>query len=433
MPDYSTPFTSGFSAGASAGHMRAMQVERMMELRAQEAQRAVQERMLNAQAAMLTQHAKYYEQQALMEQQQRIKDDALNRAIGDTYDQNLKQTGDPDQAFLATIPIAGRVDPKKAEQLSLVWENLQRAKSLGKPKPLTPEEAAAKGAETQMYRAHADLYRAQALAEPKDNSSPALKEAQDLAKVKGELDALIEQSRNLPELDPAIEAKRKNLQTIVDSMEARHGQEEISVSTPGGPEVRIVKGGKKEAGALSPTETTKYGEDVMATENSLRVLNRLRGQLGSGVVGAVPMVENLIFDEVLPQFGIDTADAKRIRGRQNIRLGTQSVLGELNTRGRISNQELNAIKAAMPSLGMAENDPNAKINLDELRLMLAEKGAAAAVAIRRPVGNATLQALSELFPPGKAGEQAMAAEVRGGSLNANVALQVRKWQKQKGL
>ncbi len=217
----------------------------------------------------------------------------------------------------------------------------------------------------------------------------------------------------------------------IDSLEARHGMQEISVETPGGPTVRIGKA-QKQPGDMTPAETTKYGEDLSATSNALRSVMRLKGQMGSNVVGLSPRVQNVIFDEVLAQFDPALANKARTAGRQNIRLATQQILGELNNRGRLSNQELQAVKDAMPSLGAAESAPNAQVKLDELSLMLAEKGAAAAQSIKRPITPEILQTLSDLFPPGT-GEQAMAAEVKRGALSRETALQVRKWQKMKGL
>lgn len=180
-------------------------------------------------------------------------------------------------------------------------------------------------------------------------------------------------------------------------------------------------------------EETKYGEDLTATSNALRSINRLRGQLGSNVVGASPKIQTFLFDEVLSQLDPSLADKARAAGRQNIRLATQQILGELNNKGRLSNQELQAVREAMPSLGAAESSPNAQVKLDELSRTLAEKGAAAAIAIKRPLTPEILQSLSTIFPPGAEGERAMAEEVKKGALPREAALQVRKWQKSKGL
>lgn len=218
----------------------------------------------------------------------------------------------------------------------------------------------------------------------------------------------------------------------IDSLEARHGMQETSVTTPEGTTVRIGKVGQKQPGDLTAAETTKSGEDLTATSNALRSVMRLKGQMGSNVVGLSPRVQSVIFDEVLAQFDPALANKARTAGRQNIRLATQQILGELNNRGRLSNQELQAVRDAMPSLSAAESAPNAQVKLDELSLVLAEKGASAAQSLKRPITPEILQTLSDLFPPGK-GEQAMAEEVKRGALSRETAIQVRKWQKMKGL
>lgn len=451
-----------------------------MELQSRAALQAVQERQSAAEAEMLMQHAALYKQQLDQQQEEQKGKKAFELAVDSTFQNHLKQSMDPETgevdlptAMARTHSTLSAISPELADkwatsQSKILAPEMRTQGQLGVQQlrnqgGLQREELKGQNAyDVQGLRNQGNLdvatlrskspkldsfttafegYQKALLSGDEETAkiylgrvqklsgqlpSAALKEGEDLAEQKLKLDQL----KADPEADQ-VEVQR--LQAVVDSMESRHGLEETEISTPGGPTVRITKGGKKEPGALTPAETTRYGEDAQAAGNALRNLNRLREQLGTGTVGAAPTVENFVFDKVLSQFGADVADKARIAGRQNIRLATQQVLGELNNRGRFSNQELTAIKEAMPSLGMTESDPNAKVKLDELRLMLAEKGAASAIAIKRPVGEEILQTLAQLFPPGSEGERAMAAEVRNGSLNANVALQVRKWQKQKGL
>lgn len=436
-----------------------------MELRSEDALRQVQERNLNAESQLVAQHA-----QQIMAQNQMLKQRAQERqaylqaSVGLIH-QKVMETADPEtgetdmtEGMKRAFPALNALSPEMADQAMTAYSKLAAPEmrmqaQLGSAQTRAQAQLGVAGLKANNPRLDsfsqamqdyqkaltsgdvdaADLYKSRLQKLSGQLPSAALREGEDLAGAKSKLDAINEQIRGMPEVDPGLEAQRRRYQAIVDSMESRHGQEEIQVATPGGPTVSIVKGGKKQEGALTPGETTRYGEDLQSTSNALRNLNKLRDQLGTGTVGAAPAVENFIFDKVLSQLAPDVVDKNRVAGRQNIRLGTQQVLGELNNRGRFSNQELTAIKEAMPSLGMAESDPNATIKLDELRLMLAEKGAAAAVAIKRPVSDEVLQTLAKLFPPGAEGERALASEVRNGALKPEVALQVRKWQKSKGM
>jgi hypothetical protein len=458
-------FGANLARGASIGNMQVMQAERAQQLRSEEALRMVQERHLAAQADQLAYNLQQAQAEKAKEDQDLQTADLIHHTMTETTDATPEQaTQATDQWLINRNPKAAMKigqarflmsKPELAQEALQTKENVAQTQAAGAMARTQAQQAGAlQRTQLRVQSPHLDAFTQslgdyqKALESGDDEKasmlkarlqklsgqlpSAAMREGEDLATVKDKLATLTQKMNSLPEVDPADEAQRQHYQNIVDSMESRHGQEEISVATPGGPEVRITKGGKKEPGALTPAETTRYGEDIQATSNALRNLNRLRSQLGAGTVGAGPVVESFIFDKVLSQLGADVSDKARVAGRQNIRLSTQQVLGELNNRGRLSNQELNAIKDAMPSLGMAESDPNAKVKLDELRLMLAEKGASAATTIKRPVSDEILQTLAHLFPPGAEGERAMAAEVRNGSLNRDVALQVRKWQKSKG-
>lgn len=185
----------------------------------------------------------------------------------------------------------------------------------------------------------------------------------------------------------------------IDILTAQLGmrEETTDVQFPGGGGLRIVKGGPQKTTA-TPTvaEETRLGNDVQATANSLRVLNRLEGQLNSGAVGILPTLSTVIFDEVLGQLAPDLVDKNRVAARQNVGVATQQVLGELNNQGRISNMELNAIKNAMPGLGALSSAEQGKVKIRELQKVLAEKGAHAAVTLKRDIPSETMQTLSRM-------------------------------------
>lgn len=425
-----------------------------MQLRAQMAMQAVHERQLNAEADMLAQHAQFYKQQAAQRQEQLANESAFKAAVGDTFQKHLAEATDPETgevdtgtAVARTGAVLSKFDPDLANkfvesqarvinpQLRLQGQQVtaqSRVTAAGMRGRLDPFQQAWQGYQQAMnegddQQAKLFLSRVQKLAGTLP--SPALKEGQDLASTKQSLDQVNEALQEVPN-DRGLKAEQRRLQAIVDSMESRHGMEETEISTPGGPTVRITKGGKKVPGALTQAETTRYGEDIQATGNALRTLNSLSDQLAKGgAVGLGPKILHTIYDEYLAQIDPEITDKNRATARENILIGTQQVLGELNSKGRMSVPELHAIQQAMPSLGAGEATPNAQIKLNSLRITLAEKNAAAAEQLKRPVAREALQALSEVFPNTPEGMQALMNEVTHGQISPEVARQVRAWGK----
>lgn len=470
-------FLQGIQVGSGLVNTAWQRQERMMQLRSLEALRQVQERETAAQAEMVTQHAQLYmQQQQMQEQKNKERQAYLASSLNLIHDEVQKAGGDVTLGMQNAFPALNALSPELADQATTSYSkliapqlrlqgqlgtasiradtqrsiaeqgtqralgvqelrnqgaaNVQQMRNLGngpKQDPIGYNRMKQKEAMEAGDQEAAALYGARLAKLVGTAPSPALKEANDLADAKAQLDRLNQQASGLPEQDPALETQRKRLQAVVDSMEARHGQEEISVSTPGGPEVRITKGGQKQP--FTKAEESRYGEDMQATGNALRVLGRLSGEVQQGAVGVGPKIQHAILDEYLGQLDSGLVDKSRSAARQDIGIATQQVLGELNNQGRMSVQELHAIQAAMPSLGMAESPANAQVKLNQLRLTLAEKGAAAAVTLNRPVRPEVLQTLSELFP-GREGATRLAAEVKQGALSADVARQVIKWQRQ---
>lgn len=246
--------------------------------------------------------------------------------------------------------------------------------------------------------------------------SPAAKESEDYARYKRQerqlQRALLKKDDEHPDQQRVYQELLGDVQNKIQEMEARHNMEEISVQGPGGEQVKIVRGQKgKEVGGLTTGEETRLGEDVQASSNALRVLNDLQRQLDSGAVGVIPAINSVVFDRVLGQFDQNLVNEKRVTARQNIGIATQQVLGELNSRGRFSNMELNAIKNLMPGLGASESPERSKIAVKGLRKVLAEKGAHAAVALKREVPTEIVHALAEYS------DVELADEVKSGSLD----------------
>lgn len=250
---------------------------------------------------------------------------------------------------------------------------------------------------------------------------PAQAEAEYLSGLQAQERTLLAQLNKPEDEFPGQHRVLKELLTTVQdkiaSVESRHPvMEETIRMTPTGETVverkRAQTGKQAMPGALTPTEQTRLGEDMMASANALRVLNDLQSQLDRGAVGIIPTISATVFDRVLGQFDKGLVDKHRQTARNNIGIATQQVLGELNNRGRFSNMELQAIKSLMPSLGAFEAPERAKIAVRSLSKVLAEKGAKAAVMMKREIPTEIIHTLSEYS------DTDLAQEYQNGSLDA---------------
>lgn len=267
----------------------------------------------------------------------------------------------------------------------------------------------------------------------KNKLSPAAQEAKDYADLKDQLQTETNKvlESGVGEETPELRAQNQKIQNIknqIESMEARRGETETQItSTPGGATtVTLTKGKVKSPETLTTSEQTRLGEDLIASSNSLRSLSQLKGQLTGNVVGALPTAANIIFDKLLAQVDPSFEDPERVKGRRMINITTQQVLGELNRSGRFSNLELKRIESILPSSGAFGSAAEARDAVDQLKLVLAEKGAKSATAMGRKVPPEVLSALADVP------DQQLAADVKAGLLDLNIAIQARAFRKSKG-
>src|SRR5512138_3847011 len=122
QPIGNSDFARDFMIGVNIGNMRAMRQERMLQLRSQEALRAIQERQSVAQAEVLMQHAAVYKQQIQAARDQQESEAAFKLAVGSTFQENLRQSTDPETgeqdvptAMARTHAALSAIDPKLAD------------------------------------------------------------------------------------------------------------------------------------------------------------------------------------------------------------------------------------------------------------------------------------------------------------------------------
>lgn len=107
-------FLSGIQTGANLQSLAWARQQRMMELQAQQAHQAIQERYYAAQAQMMSAHSDLYRQQMQKLKDQEEQDTADRLAMADKYAQVYNETGDHETAFAETILPAAAVNPRVA-------------------------------------------------------------------------------------------------------------------------------------------------------------------------------------------------------------------------------------------------------------------------------------------------------------------------------
>ena len=135
MPIGNSDFARDFQIGASVGRMRQQREERMIELRAQAAQQAMQERQYVAQAQMLSEHARLFRAQADQEEQQQRDEIALARSLQVQHESNRKNGLTDDESMQQLITSAMIANPIFGEKISRGYGELKRANVAGIQQP----------------------------------------------------------------------------------------------------------------------------------------------------------------------------------------------------------------------------------------------------------------------------------------------------------
>lgn len=360
MPgNYSIPPWIGQPADTAGHYAQGLQIGQRMGAEQAAEQYRQQQALRGQQQAEFDQQ--YKAQKLAMEVDEVTR---KHKAISD-YQGFVSSGMDPMQALQKVGPDIG-VDPG---HVALLQQQKQQHEA---------EQAEKKAALAETSRWH-DLEAAK--------RSPAYTEGEDLAKAKDQL-------ATLPEGSP----RKQHIQTVIDSMEARHKEQEIEVSsTPGGgTTTRIVTGGTQGKSDLTSAERSRLSDDVNAAANSLRSLGQLKEKLSDKTVGAIPAIQSFLMDDVLAQFSPGFKSEARVKGREMIGVSAEEIVGELRRGGRFSEPEARRIAALLPSTGAASSAAAGKDKVDEISKVLAEKGAKSAISLKRPIPTEILSTLAKI-------------------------------------
>ena len=154
-------FLNAVQVGANVMNMRRERQERMMQLRAQAAMQALQERQISENVSLLIQRTKEIEQDTKIKEDQVRRRQSAATAVGELFEANKKKFGDPIEALGATVAPVALLDEDMGAQLALTYQRLASGKNEGKPRPLDPTQIALNQARTD------------AIKQGKDKSVPA--------------------------------------------------------------------------------------------------------------------------------------------------------------------------------------------------------------------------------------------------------------------
>lgn len=127
---------------------------------------------------------------------------------------------------------------------------------------------------------------------------------------------------------------------------------------------------------LKPTVATQTQaqQKLIKYENAMELINYLQQNMKAGHLGVSGLLGETIGDKLLPQFGIDTSNQKRVDVRTSLVALREGLLREMSDDTRFSNADREEIKKALPSSGALESLPDALQRLDTVRRVLTNRG-----------------------------------------------------------
>jgi hypothetical protein len=175
--------------------------------------------------------------------------------------------------------------------------------------------------------------------------------------------------------------------------------EEFSITTAEGTQIvrrsgSAVGAGEGIAGEPTVASKSRVQEDLAQAQKMIVDLDAFQEGLKEGHLGIRGVLGDAVFDRMLPMFGVPTADAARIESREELRLLIQGALRQVSVDSRFSNEDMKAVKLAMPSTGMVESTERANIIVDVLRRIMAKRALIDAESVGAPPPAFALGALA---------------------------------------
>lgn len=354
-----------------------------MQLRAQAAMQAVQERQMVAQAEYLSQHAAYFKAKAEQEEAQQKNEDALSQAMAVRHQINTQALGmSPEESMQQLIPQATMVNPVLGEKMAKAYGEYRKGavESQFTPQVTQPiDVTTGKPAIDEMGRP------IKAMTTGRGSAITVDREPTQVALIKyfvSEHNKAIGVGKNdLAEalrggLAKATTGTGFTLQTNPD------GTLTFTQGPVGGPE------------ALTTANRSKTQVNMQQALSTIDVANRLEPLISDETVGAKAFAKSWINDRILAQRFPELASTERAGAEQLAAQLRASAVKELRSDSNITDGERKQILQAVPTINDPVDSPaRAKQLVKNIRKMSAVHAMVHAKALGVPVPKSAAMAL----------------------------------------
>jgi hypothetical protein len=90
-------------------------------------------------------------------------------------------------------------------------------------------------------------------------------------------------------------------------------------------------------------------------------------------------------DKLLPQFGVNAMNAKRVDNRTKLKMLIQGAMRQISPDNRFTNEDRKRIEAMMPSTGIFENEQHAKEVLATIQRVFARRNVQDLIAMGKEI------------------------------------------------
>jgi hypothetical protein len=154
----------------------------------------------------------------------------------------------------------------------------------------------------------------------------------------------------------------------------------MKMKLPDGTEISV-------GGDEGPTVGTqgKLEMDLVNTRKTLDLIDDLSDKLNWKDVGVAGVFGENIMDKLLPQFGVNAMNAKRVDNRTKLKMLIQGAMRQISPDNRFTNEDRKRIEAMMPSTGIFENEQHAKEVLATIQRVFARRNVQDLIAMGKEI------------------------------------------------
>lgn len=146
-----------------------------------------------------------------------------------------------------------------------------------------------------------------------------------------------------------------------------------------------------EADGVTQGTQGKLEQSVNGTRKTLELVDDLVQNLDWKDVGFAGVIGEGVLDKLLPQFGVNSLNPKRVDNRTKLKTMIQGALRQISPDNRFTNEDRKRIEDIMPSTGVFENEKHAKEVLATIQRVFAKRNVQDLMEMGKPI---TLESLA---------------------------------------